>query len=191
MERGFETKEIPLGHLSEPTPAVKASYLEAVREFVAAHEWTENEAKRIEEDPDGWIEKLKEDDKESHGREGRVRQATLWMIDGDKYIGSLRLRHRLNEQLKEVGGNIGYAVRPSERKKGYATQMLALGLDKAREEGLAEVLVTCDEDNVASQKVIEANGGELLGSNVTIEGREKPIRRYKIRLADIPKADEN
>ena len=71
------------------------------------------------------------------------------------------LRPRLTEKLEDRGGHIGFAVRPSERGKGYATLMLKLVLEKAKQLGLRRVLVTCDKDNLASARVIQKNGGQL------------------------------
>jgi predicted acetyltransferase len=83
--------------------------------------------------------------------------------------------------LEHHGGHVGYAIRPSERLKGYGTRLLALTLDKAREMGLGRVLVTCDTDNFASVRVIEKNGGVL--ENQVISNRSgKMISRYWIAL---------
>ena len=73
----------------------------------------------------------------------------------DNYIvGMVDIRHYLNEFLTQVGGNIGYDVRKSERNKGYAKQMLKFALEKCKELKIKKVLITCDEDNIASEKVI-------------------------------------
>lgn len=83
----------------------------------------------------------------------------FWITDGDAVIGSLALRHELNAWLLEEGGHIGYSIRPSRRRKGHAARALALALPPARVLGLERVLVTCDEDNLASKGTIEANAG--------------------------------
>jgi predicted acetyltransferase len=88
----------------------------------------------------------------------------LWMVDDeleDPVVGRISLRHELTPWLYEVGGHIGYAVRPSARRRGYATRALALMLPISNARGIDPVLVTCDDDNVPSRKVIEANGGVL------------------------------
>ena len=96
---------------------------------------------------------------------GWVTGTFLWMLDDssgeDAVVGRISLRHALTPWLLEVGGHIGYAVRPSARRRGHATAALALMLDVAAERRIDPVLVTCDDDNVASRKVIEANGGVL------------------------------
>lgn len=90
-----------------------------------------------------------------------VPQTVYWLYVKGKPVGYGKLRHYLNENLLKHGGNIGYVIRPTERKKGYATILLSELLVKAKEKGLDRVLVTCYETNVASRKVIEANRGEL------------------------------
>ncbi len=85
----------------------------------------------------------------------------LWWIDGDEFLGRLQLRHRLNSLLLEVGGHIGYDVRPSARRHGHATAMLHAALPYAQALGIDPALVTCNPTNVASRRVIERNGGRL------------------------------
>jgi predicted acetyltransferase len=92
---------------------------------------------------------------------GHVPSTTLWWADGDEYLGRIAIRHRLTPQLREVGGHIGYDVRPSARRCGHATAMLREALPIARRLGIEAALVTCDAGNVASRKVIEHNGGML------------------------------
>jgi predicted acetyltransferase len=96
---------------------------------------------------------------------GWVTGTYLWMVDdqgrSDEVVGRISLRHALTPWLLEVGGHIGYAVRPSARRRGHATAALGLMLGVAAARGLDPVLVTCDDDNIGSRKVIEANGGVL------------------------------
>jgi predicted acetyltransferase len=92
---------------------------------------------------------------------GWVTGTYLWMVVDDVVVGRLSLRHELTPWLLEVGGHIGYAVRPSVRRRGYATAALAQLLPVAARLGIDPALVTCDEDNVGSRAVIEANGGVL------------------------------
>ena len=178
----IEAKEVPKLHLSTPDTAFKNSYLEAAQEFESAGEWSKEKLEKLENGFEAWIQKLKDNASGKDVEEGYVPSSAFWLVEGDKYIGDVRIRHTLTERLKKIGGNIGYTIRPSERGKGYATQMLKMALQKAAELDLDEVLLTCDEDNVASRKVIEANGGELLESNVKIDESPVPIRRYKITL---------
>ena len=85
----------------------------------------------------------------------------LWAVKDDTVVGRISLRHALTPWLLEVGGHIGYAVRPSARRRGVATRMLALMLPVAAAHGIDPALVTCDDTNGASRRVIEANGGVL------------------------------
>jgi predicted acetyltransferase len=92
---------------------------------------------------------------------GFVTATSLWIVEGDEVLGRLSLRHALTPFLLEVAGHIGYAVRPSARRRGVATRALALLLPIAADHGIDPALITCDVDNVGSRKVIEANGGVL------------------------------
>ena len=98
-----------------------------------------------------------------------------------RVLGVAKLRHMLTPTLEDIGGHIGYSIRPSERGKGYGTLILALTLDRARELGLSRVLLTCDTENIRSARVIMRNGGVL-----TSEGysplRGARVSRYWIAL---------
>ena len=103
-----------------------------------------------------WLEELKKRSSEATVPEGLVPSSTyLGVREKDNYIvGMIDIRHYLNNFLKQFGGNIGYSVRKSERNKGYAKQMLELALEKCKDLKMKKVLITCDEDNIASEKVI-------------------------------------
>ena len=114
---------------------------------------------------------------------GRVAQTTYWLIDGDRFIGEIGIRHELNDFLINYGGHIGYGIRFSEWNKGYGSKMLALALKKAKKMGLEKVLITCNHDNIGSAKVIENNGGKLenIVENI-IDGKKVLTKRYWINL---------
>jgi predicted acetyltransferase len=120
-------------------------------------------------------------------REGRnlpadaVPETFLFAFVGPRIVGRVAIRHALNEVLLHEGGHIGYVVVPEFRRRGYATEMLALALRLAREQlHIDDVLVTCSDSNVASSRVIERNGGVLQD---VVDGRihDEPVRRYWIR----------
>lgn len=98
-------------------------------------------------------------------------------VDG-VVVGRASLRFELNEFLRTLGGHIGYAVRPQFRGRGYATEILRQSVELLRVRGISRVLVTCDDDNLASARVIEANGGHL--ENVVPGLADVPKRRYWI-----------
>ena len=110
-----------------------------------------------------WLEELKKRSCEDTVPKGLVPSSTyLGVREKDNYIvGMIDIRHYLNEYLTQVGGNIGYGIRKTERNKGYAKQMLKLALEKCKELKIKKVLITCDEDNIASEKVILSANAKL------------------------------
>ena len=110
-----------------------------------------------------WLEELKKRSCEDTVPKGLVPSSTyLGVREKDNYIvGMIDIRHYLNEYLTQVGGHIGYGVRKTERNKGYAKQMLKLALEKCKELKIKKVLITCDEDNIASEKVILSANAKL------------------------------
>ncbi|MEZ0494114.1 GNAT family N-acetyltransferase [Kineococcus sp. TBRC 1896] len=109
---------------------------------------------------DDWVDRLAADAREGTPRpEGFVPSTNLWWVEGAEYLGRVQVRHRLTPRLRDLGGHVGYWIVPAARRRGHATRMLAAALPVANALGLECVLVTCDDDNVASRKVIEANGG--------------------------------
>jgi len=103
---------------------------------------------------------------------------------GPRIVGRVSIRHRLNARLEREGGHIGYVVVPEFRRRGYATAMLRNALEILRtEHGLRRALVTCDDDNFGSIRVIERNGG-VLENTVSAPELEKPVRRYWIDIGN-------
>lgn len=92
-----------------------------------------------------------------------VPDSTYFCLDEDRdiFVGAVNIRHYLGPNNCHTGGHIGDGIRPSERRKGYATAMIGLALDKCRELGMRKVLMTCDKDNIGSAKSIINNGGVL------------------------------
>ncbi len=135
-----------------------------------------------EETYSNWLYKIRKDLTNTKGENGRV-QSTLYLAirkKDNKLIGTIQIRHKLNEKLLNKGGNIGYGVRPEERKKGYATFMLELALKKAKELKLNRILVTCNKENISSVKVILKNKGKL--ENEIEVSKKEVIQRYWIDL---------
>ncbi len=117
-----------------------------------------------EESPNGWVP-----------------DTTLFCLDKDRniFVGAVNIRHYLNDTLLKTGGHIGDGIRPSERRKGYATAMIALALDECKKLGINKVLMCCNKENIASAKSIINNGGTL-ENEVEEEGHIE--QRYWIQL---------
>ncbi|MGF7236017.1 MAG: GNAT family N-acetyltransferase [Frankia sp.] len=92
---------------------------------------------------------------------GVVPSTHLWWVEGDTFLGRVNIRHRLTTALQYSGGHLGYHVVQPYRRRGHATAMLAAAVPVAVALGIERLLLICDADNVASRKVIEANGGLL------------------------------
>ncbi len=113
--------------------------------------------------------------------QGYVTSTELWLIDKDQFIGTANIRHSLTPHLHKVGGHIGYWIRPTKRKMGYGQNILKLALAEAKKLGINPVLVTCDDTNTGSRRIIEANGGVL--ENIVDNGQDNPRkRRYWINV---------
>ncbi len=156
-----------------PTTAVRGSFLEAMTEFrlegrggpsddtqLGREEREYGETWKSHEGFSAYVAKLRDDALQETPRpEGWVPATTLWYVEASTFLGRLAIRHRLTPHLFEAGGHIGYDVRPSARRRGHATAMLRDALPIANALGIETALITCDADNIASRKVIEANGG--------------------------------
>ena len=113
--------------------------------------------------------------------DGKVPDTTLFCLDEDRniFVGAVNIRHYLNEAMLLNGGHIGDGIRPSERRKGYATKMIGLALEECKKLGLDKVLMVCDKNNAGSAKSIMNNGG-VLENEVVVNGVTE--QRYWIDL---------
>jgi len=112
--------------------------------------------------------------------DGFVPDSTYFCLDTDRniFVGAVNVRHYLNENLLKAGGHIGDGIRPSERGKGYGTEMIALALSECDKLGIKNVLMCCDKNNVASARTIIKNGG-ILENEVTDD--DTLVQRYWIK----------
>ena len=99
----------------------------------------------------------------------------------NKLVGMIQIRHRFNDYLEKYAGHIGYSVRPSERRKGYAKEMLRMTLTFCREIGIDKVMITCVDGNIGSEKTILANGG-VYEYTIHEPNENKDLKRIWITL---------
>jgi predicted acetyltransferase len=167
--------------LVRPSLAYRESFISALDEFPAGEQTMALERQLATADLEGWVRTCAAWEVGEDLPNGWVPVTNLWLIEGREYIGSVNVRHELSDWLFRFGGHIGYAIRPSRRRRGYGTLICHLALGEARGLGLDRVLITCDDDNVGSAKVIEANGG-VLEDVVPQSERPVPKRRYWVQL---------
>jgi len=164
--------------LVRPTIQYKTSCIEALHEFLAEGQKPGWNFDKLEHHFDDYVQVLLE--RETDPLPGYVPQSDYWLIAEGVFAGQISIRHNLNDSLLHFGGHIGYQIRPSMRGKGYGRLQLKLALEKARALGLGRVLITCDDDNNGSIKIIESNGGVI--DNKVDNGRASLTRRYWIAL---------
>ncbi len=123
-------------------------------------------------------------DAETKPAPGLVCETIYWACENSQVVGRISLRHFLNENLKEFGGHIGYEVRPSSRKRGFAKEMLRQLLQTPKAFEIGQLLLTCAPDNIASNKTILANGGTLV-KTVFLEKLQRDTNYYWINLNSI------
>ena len=172
--------------LIEPGLEWEEAFTEIAREHQSVDSTTLDGSWGLEkglEDFQGHVRSLIDGAQGKNLPEGWVPYSLYWLLreEDGKIVGQISLRHELSPLLREWGGHIGYYVRPSERKKGHATKMLELVLDKARELGIEKLLVTCGGNNIASEKVIKSNGG-IFENEVFVEDEGRIIKRHWIDL---------
>jgi predicted acetyltransferase len=180
-----------------PASELREPFLEMAAEYSKAGESRYAPViQRYAGDFDAYVRSLDEMSRGINLNTDQVPQDTWWLVVRDdqdvvandnparaapRILGVARLRHRLNEALREWGGHIGYDIRPSERRKGYGTRLLSLALERARARGLDRVMLTCDATNVGSIGVIVHNGGKLENESFLPRVGVR-VRKYWIEL---------
>lgn len=157
-----------------PTAGLRRSFLEAIAEFHADRDHQPSwfvlnvDPEALTEDEaafERYAARVRSEVSEEVARAANwVPTTTLWWVSGEEFLGRLAIRHRLNTHLWVEGGHIGYDVRPGARRRGHATAMLAAALPIAAGLGIDEALLTVDETNAGSRRVIEGNGGRYIDS---------------------------
>lgn len=167
-----------------PTGAYADQIRELRQEFLDAGSSMDGTgALRRMEDMDAYIEQCIrfEDPAQAPAHWVPATQFLLIRKQDDKLVGMIQVRHYFNEHLEKYGGHIGYSVRPSERRKGHAKEMLAMALPYCRELGQEKVLITCIDGNLGSEKTILANGG-VYESTVFEPEEQVYLKRFWITL---------
>ena len=148
-----------------PAPEYKEEIMEYKKEFIENGDSMDGTAGlRNAETFEDWYDAFLHNLKEETVKEGLVPSTTYMAMStkDNRLIGMIDIRHRLNDYLLNFGGHIGYSVRKSERRQGYATEMLALGLIECEKMNIRKVLITCDKDNIASAGTAMSCGGVLV-----------------------------
>lgn len=136
-----------------------------------------------------WLEEnIKLENKEYAEEKGLVAGVTYLTIreSDNKIVGTINIRYTLNEYLRKIAGHIGYGIRPSERKKGIAKIQLYLALKESLKVNLNKVMISCEQNNIASEKTILAFGGIL----ERIEYDEPRDRYLKVHMLDVKESLE-
>lgn len=164
-----------------PSIEYKVSFLKATKEFQKDGLFTDLDISDLEKNLTSFITKQINRSQGKDLPERFVAETVYWLVENDEFIGRTVIRHELTETLLREGGHIGYAIKPSKRKKGYGREMLKLALLKAKELGLKKVLLTCNENNFGSKKIIESNGGTFQ-DRIFLQERKPWKLRYWISL---------
>jgi predicted acetyltransferase len=128
------------------------------------------------------LARLRDDARGLNLAEGRVPHSMFYGFVGGAIVGRVSVRHQLNERLLRRDGHLGYAVAPRFRQKGYATEMVRQALQYCREGlGLSELLLTCNDNNESSWRVIEKAGGKFERKFYDDQAGEW-VRRYWLKL---------
>ena len=172
--------------LSKPLPAHKDEYERMMDEWEAfggrlhpgaLRRYSRRQGRNVPFEE--WLQWIREDSAPQTCPPGAVPQQLYFLMDDEERIlGAITLRPKLNAALLLSGGNLGLGIRPSERRKGYATRMIAMALPLLKEQGIRRALIACDRDNVASAGAILKNGGVL--ENEIAEENGNIVQRYWI-----------
>lgn len=170
--------------LIRPTGAYATQIAEYRQEFLDAGDSMDGMGPlRRMEDPEAYIKACAdyEDPKKVPPHLVPATQFLFIRKRDNRLVGTLQVRHRFNDYLEKYGGHIGYSIRPSERRKGYAREMLKAALPFCREIGLDKVLITCIDGNIGSEKTILAGGG-VYESTVHEPNNNEDLKRFWITL---------
>ena len=167
--------------LIKPAIELKQEYLDMIKEWKAVEDRLIPWVLGFDtSDFPALIENLENCSKGIGLQEGLVEHSTYWLVDEhNRVLGAVNIRHRLNDKLLQNSGHIGYGIRPSERRKGNASEALQQALSIAKNMGIDRALVVCYKNNIGSAKTIQKNGG-ILENEVEKDG--ELMQRYWIDI---------
>lgn len=166
--------------LIEPSIEYKNEYIEMIEEWRVTGDMVPFVLRYDYSDFDSFLLQMKNLKNGVGLKENSVSSSTYWLVDDTReIIGVTNIRHKLNDKLMQIGGHIGYGIRPIRRKQGNATELLKLALLKAKDMKISKALLTCNKENIGSAKTIIKNGG-VLDSEDIIDGTM--IQRYWIEI---------
>ena len=167
-----------------PSLEYEESFLEALEEAKMDNEsnGTNFQAPKEGESFEDFVNSFYDEMKGVNLPEGYVPATMFWLIDNGEFIGRVQIRHKLAEALSKHGGHIGYYIRPSKRKMGYGKKILEMALLEAKKIGFEKVLLSCNDSNIGSRKIIEANGGVLESILEPEKEGDLKKRRYWINI---------
>lgn len=167
-------------YLKFPTIEDKEKIMEYVHEYILDNPKAKPLGMTNETSYEEWLARRINEHNGINLEEDRVPSSTYFLIDNDRFVGHVSIRHNINNEfLSRYGGHIGYGIRPCERRKHYATKMLYLALEKCKELGMEKVLVSCKKENIGSAKTIENNYG-VLEEEIFISEENTYFKKYWI-----------
>ena len=164
-----------------PDATYAQSYADALEQGLGEAPSTQYEIDWVREDFPDWLRAENDMTRRIVLPDGsevpRVPFTNFWLVAGQDFIGRISIRHHLSPSLELQGGHVGYAIRTSARGKGYGQMILRLALPEIKKLGISKALITCDDTNIASARIIEKAGGKLQDT-ITVQGHAVPVRRY-------------
>ncbi len=166
--------------IQHPSHELVPSFIRMRDAHMAAgeNEWTYRDEEIAQVEPPAYVDLMGERARGRNVAEGFVRADEFWIVEAGEVVGSLGVRHELNERLRLISGHIGYSTHPAYRSRSIATFALKKRLEVLAGLGVAEALVTCSPENLASIRVIEKCGGRRITDTVFPERPDLARRRY-------------
>jgi predicted acetyltransferase len=165
--------------LVKPSVEYKDSFLEAMREFQAEGRYAFLDLDDIEKNFENFVKDITTGKRHLHKPYEDwvepVPETILWLVKGDKDIGTLNIRHRLNWHLEKWGGHMNFLIRPSMRSKGFGRKILQKGMPIASYLGIEKALITVSPENGSAARVLEFCGAQM--QDITPETGQFPSRK--------------